>query len=105
MAAVTLPGLDRVAARALARVERPAGPRAAVRRAIGLIAAGVDGIEIYESEIFAAASHYRWLVPLWGNARLARRFLRESNLESVFPIDAANALGGSDNHWSYSNSV
>ena len=56
MAAVTLPGLDRVAARALARVERPAGPRAAVRRA-------------------------------------------------VFPIDAANALGGSDNHWSYSNSV
>ena len=56
MAAVTLPGLDRVAARALARVERPAGPRAAVRRAIGLIA-------------------------------------------------AANALGGSDNHWSYSNSV
>ena len=80
-------------------------PAAAVRRAIGLISAGVDGIEIYESEIFAAASHYRWLVPLWGNARLARRFLRESNLESVFPIDAANALGGSDNHWSYSNSV
>ena len=80
-------------------------PAAAMRRAIGLISAGVDGIEIYESEIFAAASHYRWLVPLWGNARLARRFLRESNLESVFPIDAANALGGSDNHWSYSNSV
>ena len=80
-------------------------PAAAVRRAIGLVAAGVDGIEIYESEIFAAASHYRWLVPLWGNARLAGRFLRESNLESVFPIDAANALGGSDNHWSYSNSV
>ena len=44
-------------------------------------------------------------MPLWGNARLARGFLRESNLESVFPIDAANALGGSDNHWSYSNSV
>ena len=36
-------------------------PAAAVRRAIGLISAGVDGIEIYESEIFAAASHYRWL--------------------------------------------
>ena len=80
-------------------------PAAAMRRAIGLISAGVDGIEIYESEIFAAASHYRWLVPLWGNARLARRFLRESNLESVFPIDAANALGGSDNHWTYSNSM
>ena len=80
-------------------------PAAAVRRAIGLVAAGVDGIEIYESEIFAAASHYRWLVPLWGDARLASGFLRESNLESVFPIDAANALGGSDNHWSYSNSV
>ena len=80
-------------------------PAAAIRRALGLIASGVDGIEIYESEIFAAASHYRWLVPLWGNARLARRFLRESNLESVFPIDAGNALGGSDNHWSYSNSV
>ena len=67
-------------------------PAAAVRRAVGLISAGVDGIEIYESEIFEP-SHYRWLVPLWGNARLARRFLRESNLESVFPIDAANALG------------
>ena len=80
-------------------------PAAAVRRAIGLVAAGVDGIEIYESEIFAAASHYRWLVPLWGNARLARRFLRESNLELVFPIDAVRALGGSDNHWTYSNSV
>ena len=41
-------------------------PAAAVRRAIGLISAGVDGIEIYESEIFAAASHYRWLVPAVG---------------------------------------
>ena len=47
---------------------RAAGCRAQSDR---LVAAGVDGIEIYESEIFAAASHYRWLVPLWRNARLA----------------------------------
>ena len=56
MAAVTLPGLDRVAARALARVEFPID----AANALG----GSD------------------------NHRMLR-----------------NALGGSDNHWSYSNSV
>ncbi len=75
-------------------------PTVGLRRAIGLADAGVDGIEVYESELFAYCTHARWLVPLFGNPADARTFLNESNLEAVFPITASNAVRGHDNHWS-----
>ena len=49
--------------------------------------------------------HRRWLVPLWGNADLAERFLEESNLDAVFPVDALTAANGHDNHWHSSYSL
>ena len=70
-----------------------------IRRAIGLIDAGVDGIEIYEAEVFARACERRWLIPLWGDVERARAWLNESNLETVFPVMASNACQGHDNHW------
>ena len=77
----------------------PWSPVAGIRRAIGLVRAGVDGIEVYEAEILAWCDHRRWLVSLWGNADLAERFLDESNLDAVFPVDAFTAANGHDNHW------
>jgi hypothetical protein len=74
-------------------------PVVGLRRAIGLLEAGVDGIEIYEAEMFARSSEKRWLIPLWGRPRLARKWLRVSNLEAVFPVTARNAALGHDNHW------
>lgn len=75
-------------------------PPVGLRRAIGLAEAGVDGIEIYESELFAYASHARWLVPLFGSPSDAEAFLANSNIESVYSITASNAVRGHDNHWS-----
>lgn len=74
-------------------------PVPGLRRAIGLLRAGVDGIEIYEAEIFAAAGERRWLIPLWGDRRAAAEWLAASNLEAVFPVSARNAALGHDNHW------
>ena len=74
-------------------------PTVGLRRAIGLADAGVDGIEVYESELFAYPTHARWLVPLFGHPSDTRAFLNESNLESVYPITASNATRGHDNHW------
>ncbi len=74
-------------------------PLPGLRRAIGLLRAGVDGIEIYEAEVFAACSARRWLIPLWGDPDRAVQWLQESNLEAVYPITAQNAAFGHDNHW------
>jgi len=77
-------------------------PVVGIRRAIGVAESGVDGIEIYESENLTLATHHRWLVPLWGQPELARRWLDDSNLEAVYPISSFHAAGGHDNHWFYS---
>ncbi|HHX41441.1 MAG TPA: hypothetical protein GX715_15880, partial [Armatimonadetes bacterium] len=69
-----------------------------LRRALGLLEAGVDGIEIYETECLARTSHYRWILPLFGNAPRLKAFLAESNLEACFPVTAATAFFGYDNH-------
>ena len=80
-------------------------PAVGIKRAIGLIRAGVDGVEVYESEQFAHMSHVRWLIPLWGNAELAEKVLNESNIEAVYPVTASNAACGHDNHWMPGHSV
>jgi hypothetical protein len=81
----------------------------ALRRALALCEAGVDGIEIYETECQARASNFRWVLPLMGHPERLREFLAESNLEACYPITAANAFHGHDNHskwgpggWSWS---
>ena len=74
-------------------------PVVGLRRAIGLLRAGVNGIEIYEAELFARCCERRWLIPLWGDPERAERWLAESNLEAVFPVTARNAALGHDNHW------
>lgn len=71
---------------------------ALLRRAIGLCRAGVDGIELYESNNFAVSSERRWLVPLLGNPAESERFLDQSNLEACWPIWSRNAAAGFDNH-------
>ncbi len=80
-------------------------PVVGIRMAMGVIDSGVDGLEVYESERFAHMKHERWLIPLWGNKKLAAKFLEESNIEAVYPIKATDALGGHDNHWSAGHSL
>jgi len=70
----------------------------ALRRALGLLDAGVDGIEFYETELLARCSDFRWLLPLMGDARRLRTFLAESNLEACCPVTASSAAYGHDNH-------
>lgn len=71
---------------------------AGMHRALGLLEAGVDGIEIYETELLALCSERRWVLPLFGNARQLRRFLAESNIEACYPVSASSAMYGHDNH-------
>jgi len=75
-----------------------AGRTAALRRALGLLEAGVDGIEVYEAELQAKCSDRRWALPMFGNARRLRLYLSESNQESVYPVTASTAPFGHDNH-------
>ena len=76
----------------------PEGYVPAMRRALGLLEAGADGIEIYETEILAKSSPARWLVPLFGNAAKTRAVLAESNLEACYPLSASNVMFGYDIH-------
>ncbi len=71
---------------------------AGLKRALALLNAGVDGIEIYESEMLANSSLHRWLVPLLGNEKALRQFISHSNIEACFPISARTCLYGYDNH-------
>lgn len=73
-------------------------PTAILRRALGLLEAGVDGIEIYESNNFAAISPRRWMIPLLGNAQQLEQFLRDSNLDAVHPLWSRTVTSGYDNH-------
>ena len=68
------------------------------RRALGLLRAGVDGIELYESNNHAVLHPQRWIVPMLGNADAIERFLQTSNLSACFPIWSRNAAAGHDNH-------
>ena len=70
----------------------------AMYRALGLLEAGVDGIEIYEANAFAECTAYRWILPLFGNEDKLRSFLAESNIEACYPVSASSAMFGHDNH-------
>lgn len=76
----------------------PAAHVAGLCRALGLLEAGVDGIEIYETEMLARCSQYRWVLPLFGNAERLRAFLDQSNLAACYPVDASTAMYAHDNH-------
>ena len=73
-------------------------PTAVLRRALGLLRAGVAGIELYESNNFAVVTSQRWLVPLLGNQAAIESFLDQSNLEACWPIWSNNAASAYDNH-------
>ena len=82
--------------------ERPglvwSNPVAFLRRILGLAEAGVDAVELYESEVMCHGRPSRWLVAMAGHPDEARHFLDHSNLEACFPVHAHNAMGGLDNH-------
>jgi len=77
-----------------------------LKRALGLLCSitaqsrstGVDGIEIYETEILAESTSSRWVIPLFGNPLRIEFFLNNSNLEACYPITASSAAYGHDNH-------
>lgn len=64
----------------------------------GLQTSGVDGIEIYETELTAVAIQARWLIPYAGKPGALESFLKNSNLLSCFPISSTTAAYGHDNH-------
>lgn len=71
---------------------------AILRRALGLLEAGVAGIELYESNNYAAISPRRWIIPLLGNPAELKAFLEQSNLDACYPVWSRNAASGYDNH-------
>ncbi len=75
-----------------------AGRTAALHRALGLLQAGVDGIEVYEAELQAKCSDRRWALALFGNERRLRDYLAVSNQEACYPLTSATAAFGHDNH-------
>ena len=76
-----------------------------LRRAQGLLECGVDGIEVYESEIQALCTPQRWLLPLFGNLKCLKDFLKNSNLEACYPVRASTAAFGHDNHSAWDTST
>lgn len=64
----------------------------------GLQTSGIDGIEIYETELTAVATQARWLIPYAGKPGALESFLKNSNLLSCFPISSTTAAYGHDNH-------
>jgi hypothetical protein len=69
-----------------------------LRRAQGLLAAGVDGIEIYETNYMARTGSFRWIVPLFGNPQRLDEFFANSNIPACYPVSAATAAYGYDGH-------
>ena len=76
-----------------------------LRRAQGLLECGVDGIEVYESELQALCTIQRWLLPLFGNLKCLKDFLKNSNLEACYPVRASTAAFGHDNHSAWDTST
>ncbi|MCX6620165.1 MAG: hypothetical protein NTY38_03635, partial [Acidobacteria bacterium] len=79
-------------------VSRPSHVAPGLRRALGLLRAGVDGIDTYETNGIALNYEERFIVPLFGNRKRLEQFLAESNLEASYPVEAGNAAAGHDNH-------
>ncbi|MEA3403578.1 MAG: hypothetical protein U9R79_20210 [Armatimonadota bacterium] len=73
-------------------------PIVALHRARGLLQAGVDGIETYETELMARCGNRRWAMPLFGNLEQLERYLETTNAQACYPIRAGNAHLGHDNH-------
>ncbi|MGC9318158.1 MAG: hypothetical protein ACP5KN_08995 [Armatimonadota bacterium] len=73
-------------------------PIVALHRARGLMQAGVDGIETYETELMARSGNRRWAMPMFGNLEQLERYLATTNAEACYPITAGNAHIGHDNH-------
>jgi len=71
---------------------------AIMKRALGLLEAGVHGIELYESNNFCVITPQRWIIPLLVDKQRLRRFLDTSNVEACYPVWARNAAAGFDNH-------
>ena len=69
-----------------------------LKRALGLLRSGVDGIEIYETEMLAESTSYRWGLPLFGDIARIEDFLKNSNIEACYPVRASSAAYGHDNH-------
>jgi len=78
--------------------KRPSHIVPGLKRALGLLRAGVDGIDTYETNGVALSYESRFIVPLFANAKRLEEFLRGSNLEASYPVDAGNAAAGHDNH-------
>ena len=76
----------------------PASLPAALRRAEGLHAAGVTALDIYEAEIAAFLTDFRWGACLFGSPELLKDFRKTSNLEACYPILPETATSGLDNH-------
>ncbi len=77
---------------------RPAVVTAGLKRARGLRRAGLAGIDTFETEIMAWTEPVRFAVALYGHPDELARFLDESNLEAVYPVDAGTAACGHDYH-------
>ena len=71
---------------------------AVLSRGLSLLDAGVDGIELYESNASAALAPKWWIITLLGNADRIRAFLHRSNLDACYPIWSRHAAAGIDNH-------
>lgn len=71
---------------------------AGLKRARGLHRAGVDGIDTFETEILTWTEPVRFVAALYGHPEELERFLEQSNIEAVYPVDAGNAAAGHDNH-------
>ncbi len=71
---------------------------AGLKRAQGLHRAGVDGVNTFETEVLTWTDPVRFAVALYGHPAELDRFLEESNIEAVYPVDASNAAAGHDNH-------
>ena len=69
-----------------------------LKRAQGLLAAGPDGIESYETELLARSSQNRWVMPMFGNAARIEQTLSQTNLEACWPVRSTTACYGHDNH-------
>lgn len=73
-------------------------PVAFFKRVEGLYKAGVDGIELYQTDNWAVGYTERWSVPLLGDREDLKKFMEQTNIQACFPVLADNALAGTDNH-------
>lgn len=71
---------------------------AGLKRALGLLRVGVDGLDTYETNSVALGFETRFVLPLFGNAARLEDFLKNSNIDACYPVDAGNAAAGHDNH-------